>query len=316
MYLNEIIFNTDKYTKDKEQIAHSMGIDTLNRLQSMFIWEDLPETIPQKYLELQLQTKGHAFFKPVNDDYYTFTGGLGGEPDAYHQPTIFTTANPALNIDGNYKIGEDGILISNDVMRMGLLPIISRYVGLMSDVTITIRIANIMKRITQIFSGSDASTVESIREYLRQLESGKLGVIEENAFLNDLHVQSGATETTARLTDLIEMMQYLKASLYNDIGLQANYNMKRESINSNEAQLADDALQPLVDNMLKCRQDACKAINDKYNLNISVRFNSAWYDNEIEREAIIESITEGGENDTSEIEGSISDSGNDIPVEN
>ena len=92
--------------------------------------------------------------------------------------------------------------------------------------------------------------------------------------------------------------------------------MNRESINSNEAQLADDALQPLVDNMLKCRQDACEAINDKYNLNISVRFNSAWYDNEIEREAIIESITEGGENDTSEIEGSISNSGNGIPVEN
>ena len=285
----------------------------LDRTQSMFRWGDLPETIPEKWLEIQLQCGGCCFFTEVNDKFYTFNGGLGGEPDPYYQPTIFTVSNPALNYSKNLKIGEDGVLISNDTLRVGLKPLIAGYTSLLAENRISIRIATIMKRITEIFSGSDEATIESIREYLRQIEDGKLGVIQENPFLDDVKVQNGATENTSRLTDLIELEQFLKASMYNELGLQANYNMKRESINSQEAQLGDDALQPLVDNMLKCRKDAVNEINKMYGLDITVEFNGAWFDNEVERSELIKSINGGDEAD--ETEGSISNTGDDINLE-
>jgi hypothetical protein len=52
--------------------------------------------------------------------------------------------------------------------------------------------------------------------------------------------------------------------------------MKRESINSGESQLNNDALLPLVDNMLKCRQDGFDKVNKKYGTNIKVELNSSW----------------------------------------
>ena len=60
--------------------------------------------------------------------------------------------------------------------------------------------------------------------------------------------------------------------------------MKRESINSNEAQLNEDALLPLVDDMLMCRQQALEKVNNMFGTNISVELDSSWEDNEIELE--------------------------------
>lgn len=287
--------DVERYSKDKKTIADVNVITILNRMQSAFKWTGLPDTIPQKYLEFMLQTNGWAFISEVDGNLYAFMGGLGGEPDVYYQPTICTIANPALNFSGELKIGTDGVLVSDDVYRTGIIPIIGKYAGLLAENTITIRIADIMSRITSIVSGSDESTIESAKEYFRQLEDGQLGVIEESAFLEDLKVQASATSGATRLTDLIEMEQYLKSSMYNELGLQANYNMKRESINSSEAELGDDVLQPMIDNMLQQRKIACDEINAMYGTNINCELASAWKLNDEERAAELEEEQEGTE---------------------
>ena len=55
--------------------------------------------------------------------------------------------------------------------------------------------------------------------------------------------------------------------------------MKRESLNSVESQLNDDALLPLVNNMLQCRIDGFNKVNEKYGTNITVELNSSWKSN-------------------------------------
>lgn len=300
-------FDVEKYSKDKKVIADTIGMNVLNKLQSAFKWSGLPETIPQKWLETQLMINGFSFVAKAPDgNLYAFFGGLGGEPDPYYQPTIITVANPALNLSEEWEIGKDGVLVSNDTLRTGLRPIIGKYAGLLAENTVTIRIADIMSRLTAIMSAGDESTIESAKEYLKQLEAGNLGIIEESDFLrkndvDDLRVQPAASSGNTRLTDLIEMEQYLKASLYNELGLQANYNMKREAVNSSEAEMGDDVLQPLIDNMLKERQEGAEAINKLFGTNISVEFDSAWKDNEEQREAELDNLEqEGDDNGDSE----------------
>ena len=74
--------------------------------------------------------------------------------------------------------------------------------------------------------------------------------------------------------------------------------MKRESINSSESQMNNDALLPLIDDMMKCRTNAIEKINSMFGTNISISYDSAWEDNEIELEkAQNEKIMEGGESD-------------------
>ena len=84
------------------------------------------------------------------------------------------------------------------------------------------------------------------------------------------------------LTNLIESMQYYKASFFNELGLNANYNMKRESINSGESQLNNDALLPLIDDMLNNRKRCAEEVNKRFGTHITVGFASSWEDNQIE----------------------------------
>ena len=145
----------------------------------------------------------------------------------------------------------------------------------------------------------DDKTKESAELWLKRLREGQLGIIGESPFLvgnqdSSLTVNNiGNTATT--LTDLIEYTQYIKSCLYNELGLQSNYNMKREAINSNESQLNEDQLHPLIDDMLRERQIGLEKVNAMFGTNITVRFNSAWEINEREEEAAIEEMEANAE---------------------
>ena len=248
----------------------------LNRTRVMFDYKKLPETIPARNLEMMLQLNGNIFFTDAAGDYYVFTGGLGGEPDVYYEPTIYTAANPALNFSKNLEIGKDGILIRNDSYGVGLLPMFKKYAALLAENEITMRIADINNRIMFLLTAADDRTKASAERFMKDVEDGNLSVISDNAFIESLKLLPAATQNSVRLTDLIEFEQYLRAGWFNDLGINANYNMKRESISPNEAQLNDDALLPLVDDMLEMRRLGIEEVNNMYGLDIEVNLSSSW----------------------------------------
>ncbi len=259
----------------------------LNRTQSMFKWGNLPETIPERSLELFLQTNGNVCWYKYNDDLYVFTGGLGGEPDPYYMPTIYTIANPALKLSKSLKIDDECVVMPNDSLYLGLMPMFSRYATGLTENELSMNIAVINSRIIDLISAPDDRTRESALKFLHDVKDGKLGVIAENAFLDGIKAQPyGTTANSNTLTNLIETEQYLKASWFNELGLNANYNMKRESLNSSESQMNNDALLPLVDDMLKNRERSIKKVNEMFGTEITVSLNSSWEDNveEIELE--------------------------------
>lgn len=265
--------------KDKDNNISRYINYMLCRTQSMFHYTGLPETIPARMLELYLQTSGCVAITRVNGELYAFTGGLGGEPDVYYQDTIFTVANPALNYSNNLKIGKDCALVDSDSLRIGLLPLFGRYASAMVENDITMYIADINSRIVSLLSAPDERTRSAAEEYIRKIIKGDLSVIAETALLDGIRAQPyGSSGTSNQITQLIELQQYLKASWYNEIGLNANYNMKREAINSNESQLNEAALLPLVDDMLRSRQRCFDDVNKMYGTDIHVELYSSWGD--------------------------------------
>ena len=263
------------------------------RTQSMFTWSGLPETIPCYMLEMYLQINGYAGICKVNDDLYAFYGGLGGEPDAYYQPTILTVANPYLQLNKEFKIGEDCVVIRNDVFYQGLTPLFNKYASQLAENELSMYMATINTRIQSAISAGDDTTKESAQKFIDDLIKGKLGVIADNPFLESLKTLPLSTSANTNvLGDLIEQEQYLKASWYNALGLNANYNMKREALNSAESTINNDILFPLIDEMLKQRQMACEQINALFGTDISVELNSSWEDNKKEEQAEIESTEE------------------------
>lgn len=295
---------TTQYTiTDKNTNLDNFVLQTLNKLQSMFEYKNLPDTIPQKWLEFYLMTNGNVFVTKDKDKLYCFTGGLGGEPDAYYQPTLYVVSNPYLKLSKEYDINNDGVLIRNDTLMTGLLPIIQKYGVLLTETDITIRSALINLRIYNAISASDDNTKKSADEFLKHIENGELASIGENPFFEGVKIFNNSTSTNY-LTQIIEMTQYLKASFYNELGLNANYNLKREYISTSENTLADDILLPFVDNMIAERKEGISKINKKYGTNITVDFNSSWKANNTQNEKEISDNTndiEGTDNQTDEI---------------
>lgn len=262
--------------KDKDTAVTSFIENTLAKTQSMFVYEGLPDSIPQKELERILQTQGNAFITEVNGELYALTGGKGGEPDVYGRPTLYTVANPALKLSKTYDINKDGVLIENDSNGESLLPLIGKYAVLYTDGLISLNTASVLTRITMLISASDDKTKQSADEFLQKIENGDFSIIGENAFFKGVNMQTAPTTNSVYITQLIEMIQYYKASMYNELGLNANYNMKRERLNLGEVSMNVDVLLPYVDNMLNERQTAIDKVNEMFGTDITVRLGSSW----------------------------------------
>lgn len=278
------------------------------RTQEMFTYSGLPKSIPQRNLEMQLQTRGFVGITQVDGNLYSLVGGMGGEPDPYYLPTMFTVANPALKYSAMLKIDEEVIIVRNDDTYTGLLPLFSRYATQLTENDLTMLLADINIRMMAIISAKDDNVKKGAEKYLQDIKDGKLGVIADEIFHDLVKVQPMASQGFGnQITQLIEYQQYLKASMFNDIGLDANYNMKREAINTSEAQMNDDALLPLIDNMLKCRQRDFDKVNDMFGTDIHVELNSIWEQNKKEllsdtepEETISEEVVEDNSDEVTE----------------
>lgn len=279
---------------DKKRNLALITVHTLNRLQSLFRYKNLPSTIPARYLEMYLQMNGNCCIAEVNGSLYALVGSFGGEPDAYYLPQEYVVANPYLKLTKVYKRDVDCIVLMNDPYMMGLLPIIHKYGAQMAETELSMNMSVINARIMSLITGTTDNDVEAANKFIEDIKEGKLTAVASDAFFEGIKVQPYANSAQSNaLTDLIEMEQYLKAGLLNDLGLNANYNMKRESLNSNESQLNDDMLSPLVDLMLKTRKDGINAVNEMFGTEIEVDFDSAWKENKVEHDITLVSMAEG-----------------------
>ena len=301
----EIPGNFERYVKDKRQSANAYYRYFLARLCRMFEYKNLPDTIPHEIMDRYLFNNGIACITKVDDDLYVFYGNCGGPQDVYYRPCEFIISNPHIKtksgelftanvpLYSQYQPVDEipdemvsgqpqGVLIRNDTEWQGLAPMISRYSYLLAENTLTLRTADVMLRITSLLTAPTDKDRTAALEYLKTIENGNLGVIGENAFFDGVKLQSPPSNNGSYLTQFIEYQQYLKGSLYNEIGLSANYNMKREAIGKGESTLDEDALLPLCDNMLLCRKQDLAKVNDLFGTEIEVSFSSAWLENQIE----------------------------------
>ena len=299
----EIPGNFERFVKDKKQSANAYYRYFLARLSRMFEYKNLPDTIPHEILDRYLMNNGIACITEVEGKLYVFYGNMGGPQDVYYRPTEFIIANPHVKSNGelfsanipvfqNYQPTQEvpgaelgqprGVLIRNDTEWMGLAPLISRYSYLMAENVLTLRTADVMLRIVAMITAPSDKERAAGDEYLRALENGNLKVLGESAFFDGIKLQSPPSNNGSYLTQFIEYQQYLKGSFYNEMGLSANYNMKREAIGKGESTLDEDALLPLVDDMLLTRKQDLALVNDMYGTDIEVSFSSAWLENELE----------------------------------
>ena len=273
----DITYNTfQKQVKDKDTFVNAYIGRVLCMTSKMFDYTGLPDTIPPVEMEHILQVNGVVGISEVNGELYALQGTTGGELDEYYRPTQYVVANPYLGLNKTYNIGKDVAIIRNTPLSDSLLPTIGKYAVLICDGTITLNLASVLSRITLLISASDEKTKQSADLFLQKILQGDFSIIGENAFFKGVNMQTPPTGSNTLLGQLIELLQYYRANLLQDLGLNANYNMKRERLNTAELETNVDVLLPFVDCMLQERINGVEQVNKMFGTNISVTLGSSW----------------------------------------
>ena len=272
---------------DKEALQKQIISQMLNKTITIFKYGNLPETITEKDIEIITQVNGYSIWKEVDGKLYVFYGSLGGEPNPYYLPTIAIIANPALRYNASLKIDEECVVMLNDYLYTGLMPLFNKYGSLLTEADISLKYAIINARVPALLQSDNDNTYKSAQEFFKKIEDGDgYGIIASKEFFEGIKSQDFYKQPYIK--DLIESIQYIKASWYNEIGLNSQFNMKREAINSAESRLNDDILHPTIDVMLQCRKNAVEKINKMFGTNITVELNSVWEQNKIEEDLLLQ----------------------------
>lgn len=294
---------------DKEDAIFHYVQYMFDRTNTMFRYIGLPDTIPEPMLEYMLQIYGSVAILEHNGDLYAFRCEFGGPPDPYYRPTQAVVANPALDISAMYKIvnhlppfdkaiWEDMppcVRFLNDSQIQGLLPLFARYATQMAENDVSIRSAQINLRQQSVIVADNGPEIQSAESYIKALEAGKLASIQKRPFADGVKVLNATSGQSNVVIQLIELQQYLKASWYNEIGLNSNFNMKRQYMSADEVNSSADIMLPLIDNMFHQRQMAVESINKHFGTNITVEKDSAWEKKQIQADLSVALNPETGD---------------------
>ena len=267
--------NTVTYSAtNKAENVRNIIDGVLNKTLTMFLYTNLPDTLPIEELEKILQLSGTGFITMIDEQLVILKGSYSyDEVDIYNRPYKINCYLPDKKTFKMFNIS-DGVIIKNDYLERGLLPIFKKWGYLINESELTLIIANRYKRMVKTFIANDDPTAESVRTYLTKVDNGESSVITGNILWESIKID-GETNTNT-LHELIEYDNYIKSELYKEIGLYSNDNMKKERLISSEIENGMNSIFPLVDNMLNCRKQAIDKINKKFNTNISVEFTSSW----------------------------------------
>ena len=254
----------------------------LNITLDLFEYEGLPEQLPAREIELNLQLTGHAVILQDNKKqlWVPITSITGY--DRYYRPTEAIYANPKVLDLRRWKIDDNCVCIYNNMLQDnilyelsdgGLFTFLLRYARQLADIESTINIYTVNSRLTSIPVSDDQNVRNSIAAFFKKLAIGKRAIVTDNNIIenfrnvdiNRANIVDGINEWTIARDKILEQF-------YRDIGIKM-YNPKKAQVTDDEVEANTQLLLISTDDMLKCRQEGIDKVNDMFGTSISVRLN-------------------------------------------
>lgn len=289
-YLDQLVMPTTfdfNFTSDKSKIFRSNALNMLMRTLDMFEYTGLPETLSSRSMEIEMQTRGFCCITDVKEPAHGKAGlycfryaSPSGVLNAERLPTQMVVVDPWLNFDKCLTIDDDCIVIPNDILWQGLGSLFSLHAGQIADAETTMRLQLYNSRINKILTATDDKVIGEAKQLLQDIIDGKWGVIGDEIELEGMMKALSSIDFTSphagTIKDTMEVLQYYRAQWFIALGLNDNFNMKREALNGTETESNANTLFALPLMMLRMREEGLKRLNAKYGTNISVKFGSVW----------------------------------------
>ena len=273
------IFLTLK-AKYQNEVRYFTHFNTLyNSLLEMFTWDNLPNTIPKRFLEGFLHTTGQVFVAKINGELYACNGTLSGEVDAYGMGTNCVAVTPIGEAQGK-RGTEIAYGINNDTASPDTLTYwISHLLG-ETDKSLQ---TNIMySRYLPIPKVNDTKDKQAFDEILDKLKDGELRAFASKNILSELDNNGAETfeitdvERSDKIQHLSRLYDDLFKRFYNVYGQPLQTQNKSSQTLSDEIHGMDSVSFIIPLQMYKCRLALADEINRIFGTDITVRFSEAW----------------------------------------
>ena len=258
---------------NSDRLNRNTFTDYFNRLFelaiNMFKWENLPETVDERFLELALCEKGYCLY--FNDDIMgnlALTCMIGGELDVYRIPT----RRIAFAVNGYQaeRTNKDSVLIYNNYLHTPTISTISLYAERLTAIERAIDL-NVNAQKTPIALLTDEKQKRTIEEIYRKYEGNAPVII--GAKNLDLDSVKALTTGAPYVADKLNI---LKRQIWNEaltfFGIENANTEKRERLVSDEITSNLGGVQAQRYVMLNAREQAADKINRMFGTNISVKF--------------------------------------------
>lgn len=255
------------------QLNNDTYIDYLYRLEvlaiNMFEWENLPDSVDERFLELSLCEFGYCLY--FNDDVMgnlALTCMIGAPLDVYRIPTQRTAY--AQNGYQAKRTNKDSVLIYNNYLHTPSILTIMLYANRLYEIERTIDI-NVKAQKTPIVIITDEQQRLTVKNTFRKYNGNEPLIIGSKGF--DLDSIKSLNTGAPYIADSLNL---LKKQIWNEaltyFGIENLSTDKRERLVSDEVNLNLGAVQAQRYVMLNARQQAAKQINKMFGTNINVKF--------------------------------------------
>lgn len=257
--------------------------DLFNSASNVILIDGIPEKADKNFVITNLLLTGSIATIKIKNEIYMTNAYLGGTRDVNYYGTKIIGANPILGSFEleRFKDGEityltpfDKIPIKTDCFRGGLFPLIAFTAALLADNISSLNCAQINTRVQAVYSAENSTISKSAELVLKDLYSGKPYKVVTEELMEHLHVAPiNSTSKAGNLIDLIELQQYIRAQFWNAIGIDANYNMKRERINEAEINSNFASLKVPISTMLNTLNEGFESTNKCLGTNLKAKLN-------------------------------------------
>lgn len=278
----------NKYIKTMYDVSNvKIGFDywyfkLFNILLDIFEYDNVPDGLSQREIELNLMMTGHSVILSRRDGkLFTPLTSLFGY-DEYYQPTKAVFANPVVVEAKQYTIGTDCEVIYNNKLKDslyyikcdgGLNTFVSRYARQLADIESTINIYSVNSRLTSYPVSTDGSVTESLKAFFKNLTMGKRAIVTDDTIIEKFrNIDINRTSITDGVNDWLMARDKILEQFYRDLGVQM-YNPKKAQVTDDEVESNTQLLLISTDDMLKEREEGLERVNQMFGTDIRVNIN-------------------------------------------